>query len=104
MENMFFQYAYVPLLVIAVFFGLSFISGLMNLYLRYHEHLPIDREDKQALLKNAAFIVLFAAVTVVFGRMPFFEALIVLLCVIVGFQLFRVHNLVKRMEKQDRSF
>jgi len=99
MEYIFGQIAQITALTAAVFFGLLACSGLVNLYLRFHDRLPIDKENVQNLTRNSAFALLLLAIAGLFLALPFFMALGYLLCGVIIFQIFKINGLLKVLNK-----
>lgn len=98
MENMLGQFAQIAVLVAAIFFALLVGSDLVNLYLRYHDRLSINREDVQNLARNATFALLLMAIVGLFHFLPFFMALGYLLCGVVIFQIFKIYGMLKALK------
>ena len=98
MENILGQFAQTTALIAAVFFVLLASSGLFNLYLRYHDRLPIDREDVQALARNSGLAVLLLLVAGLFKTLPFFMAIGMVLSGVVIIQVLRLNGLINKLE------
>lgn len=99
MEDTLGYYAQIIMLVLAIFFALMAGSGLVNLYLRYHDRLPLDKPDIKSLVRHAGFAVLLTVVSQLFRILPFFMALGFLLCAVVLFQVFKIMQIGKLLEK-----
>ncbi len=95
MENMLGQSAQIAALIATAYFALLACSGLVNVYLRFHDRLPIHKVDVQALVRNVSFALVFLATAVVFRNLPFFMALGFLLCGVVIFQIFKINGFLK---------
>ena len=91
--------AQIAALIAAIFFALLAGSGLVNLYLRYHDHLSIDKQDLQNLARNSAFALLLTVIAGFFHFLPFFLALGYLLCGAVIFQIFKINGMLKALKK-----
>lgn len=97
MENILGQLAQTVALMAAVFFALGAGSGIVNLYLRFHDRLSIDREDVLILVRNTGLALLSATIAWLFYSLPFFTALTLLLCGVVIRQLVQIHRLIPRI-------
>lgn len=98
MENMLGQFALIAALIAAIYFALLACSGLVNLYLCYHDRLSIDREDVQALARNSGFALLLSGIAGLFHFLPFFMALGYMLCGVVVFHIFKINALLKLLK------
>lgn len=95
MEDMLGQSAQIAALIAAIFFALLAGSSLINLYLRYHDRLSIEKEDMQNLARNSAFALRLMVIAGLFHFLPFFMALGYLLCGVVIFQIFKINDTLK---------
>jgi hypothetical protein len=92
------KYATTAMLFIAAFYGLLAASGLINMYLRFIDHLEIEGSDKSALQKNAGlFVVLLASVYILKTIAPEM-GVVVLLIVVLAFQMSKVAGLVRKLQ------
>ena len=94
MENMLGQFAQIAALITGIFFAQLAVAGVINLYLRYHDRLPIDKEDVQNLARNSAIVLLLTVIAGLFHFLPFFIAMGYLLCGIVIFQIFKINRVL----------
>lgn len=99
MENILGHSAQFAAMMVATFFALLICSGLANLYLRFHDRLPIDRDSVHTLIRNFGFALLLTALAAFFHFLPFFMALGFLLCGGVVFQLLKISGLIKKLEQ-----
>ncbi len=99
MENITGQYAQMIALAFSAFFVLSALSGMVNLYLRYHDDLPIEREDIKKLTRNSALALLCAAIAALFRFLPFFMAIGWILSGVVVIQIFKINGLLKVLSR-----
>lgn len=80
MESILGQDALIASLLVAVYFAMFALNGLVNLYLRSVDQLPIDRADVKSLARYAGYAVLFVGMAGLFRLLPFFMALCFLIC------------------------
>jgi len=99
MTDTFSFYTQLLALLISVFFALMAGSGLLNLYLRYHDHLPIDRADVNAMARNAGISMLAFLCATLFHYLPFLMALGFLMCAVIILQIFRMRGLLNKLAK-----
>ena len=94
-------YIAVALLAIGVFYCLHIGAGVINLYLRHIDRLPIDREDVQKLTlrtRNVFFFLAGAALVYYLGLPISATALLVL---VILKQLLQISGLISHLERLD---
>ena len=99
MENTLGQFAQIATMGTAIYFAMLACNDMVYLYLRFHDNLSIDREDMQALARNCQFTLLLAGIAGMFHFLPFFLASGFLLCGVVFFQVLKINNLLKILER-----
>lgn len=85
---------------VAVFYGLLVCSGIVNLYLRNLDHLPIDRNDIRSLYHNFFNALIAAATAVVFYQLPLTQAVCLILSVVLFALIRRIHKMTSGLKKQ----
>lgn len=99
MESTLGYLAQIVSLCVVVFFGLHTASGLVNLYLRFHDRLSIERRDVLHPARNLISLLKWLAAAALFFYIPFFMALGFFLCAILIAQILKVNVLIKEMER-----
>lgn len=94
MEDLLGQAPRLVALLPSIFFAMLAISGLIKLYLRYHDHLNIDRVDIVSLGRNAGVSIFFMAVSLLYEQVSFFAATSLLLCLLVTVQIIKLNNTI----------
>ncbi len=99
MEDTLGYYAQIITFVVAIFYALMAASGLVNLYLRYNDHLTIDKADVKAMTKHAGFALILTLLAKLFSLLPFFMVLGFLLCAMILYQVFNIVKIGNALEK-----
>ena len=93
-------YLSIAVLVAAIFFSLSALAGLLQLYLRHIDRLLLEKEDFLRILlqvRNALILFLMAWVAY---RLPFPMSLTIFAGSLLATQLLRVNGLLKNLRNQ----
>ena len=85
---------------VAVFYGLQVCSGMVNLYLRYLDHLTIDRSDIRSLYQNFFHALIATACGVAFYQLPLTQAVCLILSVVLFVLIRRIHKMTSGLKKQ----
>ncbi len=84
---------------IALYFAMLACNDIVYLYLRYHDKLPIEREEMQSLVRKCRFTLLLAGIASLYYLLPFFLATGFLICIIMVFQILKINHLLKILER-----
>lgn len=82
---------------IAAFFGLYVLAACINFYLRYIDHLPIERSDVKDLGQNLLKGVAFAGVAYLLREMSFFPAIVAALILVSGYLMYRISTQMRHL-------
>lgn len=85
-------------LVLAIYFSLSAAARLFNLFLRYIDHLSIDREDVLALLHNLRNALVSFLIAYIAYRTPLPMTLALLGLLLLAWQLVRADRVLRRLQ------
>lgn len=99
MEQIFMEFLQAITLSLAFFFALYAGSGVINLYLRYIDHLSFDKEDIQLLLSNTWYAVLLFTCAAGMRYLGLAMTAVILLIMLLIWQMFNISALVRKLKR-----
>lgn len=99
MENIAAQLFQYTALFTAIFFALLTGNGLVNFFLRYIDHLPIEPTDIQDTIRHSKYALGIAIIAALFRYLPFHLAINFFMCAVVLGLIFRLDVVLRHLKK-----